>query len=482
MSTRRDHWPPRPPAGRFPRRIVLALAPLHAQFLSAMTTSVMRTVRACLRNPAAAAVILQFALATIAHGATAPGAITFVGTDSNIYYCDAKCPEPKCVTCKAAAIHVRRDDAIVPVADSAPDAGPAIATEYGLPTFSPDGKRLAYSSETHSQSGDSFVVWVYDLARSQPMQIFESRAERILYLAWLPDAQHLSFLLAEPRGLSLVLAELKESTPVRIVATGMPLYFDWGARPGELVLHMLALDSDRTEQVSLMSLTPTSQNVVKLLSRGRTPFKTPAWSPDGRRLAYIANNHAESNLVVADADAAHPRSVVSLPVGDNSFVWAPDSAHLAYSTAIMARNPIYHGIKLVDVASANSRWLTHNDVAAFFFAPDSRHLAYIGVPEDKPYYTWSVVDLKTGAEKTLGNFLATSEESVAYRYFDQLAVSHTIWSPDSSSFIYAGVRLVGSPGQSLGFAPPPAAYIVPIDGSEPRRISTAVLAFFSPAK
>ncbi len=56
-----------------------------------------------------------------------PGAITYVGTDSNIYYCDAKCAQPKCITCKAAAIHVRRDDAIMPVtlADDVPDAGPA---------------------------------------------------------------------------------------------------------------------------------------------------------------------------------------------------------------------------------------------------------------------------------------------------------------------------------------------------------------------
>ena len=86
-------------------------------------------------------------------------------------------------------------------------------------------------------------MWVYDLARSQAMPIFESRSERIVYLVWTPDGQHLSFLLGEPRGLSLVLAEVKESTPVRIVTTGMPLYFDWGAQPGEVALHTLALDS-----------------------------------------------------------------------------------------------------------------------------------------------------------------------------------------------------------------------------------------------
>ena len=444
----------------------------------------MRSARACLQISTAAAAILMLALGSIAQGAPTPGAITFVGTDSNIYYCDTKCAEPKCITCKAAAIHVRREDTIMPVvlADTVSEQGPASDSVYGWPTFSPDGKRIAYSAETHKQSEDSFAVWVYDLARSQAMPIFESRSERIVYLVWTPDAEHLSFLLGEPHGLSLVLAQVKESTPVRIVTTGMPLYFDWGARPDEVALHTLALDSDRTERVSLMSLTPTSQNVVKVLSSGRTPFKTPAWSPDGKHLAYVENYHAESNIVVADADASHPRSVVSLPVGENSFVWAPDSAHLAYTTAITPQDPTFNGIKLVDIATANSKWLTKDDVAAFFFAPDSRHVAFIGVPAEKPYYTWSVVDVRTGAEKSLGNFLATPDESTAYRYFDQLAVSHTIWSPDSSSFIYAGVRLEGSPEKALGYAPPPSAWIVPIDGSAPHAVSNAVLAFFSPVK
>ncbi len=448
-----------------------------------MTTSAMRSARACLQISIVAALTLLFALGSNAHASA--GAIAYVGTDSNIYYCDTKCAEPKCITCKAAAIHVRRDDTIMRAlfADTVPEQGPAAADfVYGWPTFSPDGKRIAYTAETRKQSEDSFAVWVYDLARSDAMPIFESRSERIIYLVWTPDAAHLSFLLAEPHGLSLVLAEVKESTPVRIVTTGMPLYFDWGARSDEVALHTLALDSDRTEQVSLMALTPTSQNVVKVLSTGRTPFKNPAWSPDGKHLAYVENYHAESNIVVADADAGHPRSVVSLPVGENSFVWAPDSAHLAYATAITAQDPTYNGIKLVDIATANSKWLTKDDVAAFFFAPDSRHIAFIGVPAEKPYYNWSVVDAKTGAQKLLGNFLATSDESTVYHYFDQVAVSHTIWAPDSSAFIYAGVKLEGSPEKALGYAPPPSAWIVPIDGSAPHSIANAVLAFFSPAK
>ncbi len=454
----------------------------------------MRLVRGCIPLSAAAAILLLLN-ATIARAATLPvGNITYVGTDSNIYYCDAKCAQPKCITCKGEGAHVRRDGTIAPVAwpvqmpDELPgrpgrpeENAPRTGAEYGWPTFSPDGKLLAYTSQTFKKDGMSYAVWVYEIARQVSMQIFESRSERVIYLMWLGDGKHLSFLLGEPRGLSLILAEMKESAPVRIVTTGLPLYFAWGATPGELAVHLLAINSDRTEQVALMSLTPTSQNIDKVLSNGRTPFKNPCWSPDGKHLAYIASYHAESNIIVAEADGKNPRSVVSLPVGENSLIWAPDSAHLAYSTAITAQNPVYHGIKLVEIASATSKWLTKVDVAAFFFSPDAQHLLYIGVPAEKPYYNWSVIDVRTGNEKTLGNFLSTPDESTVYRYFDQLAVSHTIWSPDSKAFIYAGVRLVGDPERAIGVSPPPLAWVVPIDGSEPHQIATAVIAFFSPA-
>jgi dipeptidyl aminopeptidase/acylaminoacyl peptidase len=161
--------------------------------------------------PAAAIILLLTAARRAAAGTATAGMITFIGTDSNIYYCDAKCAEPKCITCKTAATHVRRDDAnaIVRVQDSAPDENSRALNAYAWPTFSPDGKRLAYSSESHKPGENSFAVWVYDLAGHTRIQIFESRTDRVVYVTWLPDNSHLSFLLGQPQGLSLMLAEVK---------------------------------------------------------------------------------------------------------------------------------------------------------------------------------------------------------------------------------------------------------------------------------
>lgn len=438
-----------------------------------------RLARAALRCAAPAAAI--FLCGGISAAATLHGAIGYVGTDDQIYYVPRISAKPRCLTCPPEGTEVRRRSGIEPVALVSTAPHKPRERHYGWPTFSPDGSKLAYVSVTSSGKSHEFGLWVYDLRHPGARRIYQSESERVIYLQWLADSRRLSFLVAIPDALSLMLARADKPAPIRIVMTGMPLYFDWNEAASRLVVHTAGSDPDTSERVSLLSVAQTDQHVDKILSHGRSPFAAPSWSPDGKHLAYIANYGVEAALVVAAPDGSHPRTIVSLPVGDDSFVWLPDSKRIAYSTTIVPHERVYAGIRIVDVATATSRMLTKDPVDAYFPSPDGRYLAYISVPKNKQYYWWKLINLKTGKIRELTRFLSTDQEAISYRFFDQFQLSHTIWAPDSGAFVFAGVRLLVEPGQSLGAVPPPSVWVMPADGGAPRNVGHGVIAYFSPA-
>ncbi len=432
---------------------------------------------------------LMFVLALI--GLAAPraalagsaGRIAFIGTDYNVHTCSGACAHPRCITCPSHGIHVELSPESSPVRlvqEVAPEPAPR-PMHYGWPTFSPDGKKLAFAWAGPRADGNLFGVSVYELDTAQTLDIFASRTQKIVYISWTPDGKNLSFLAREPQGLSLMLAEVKEHAPVRIVMSGVPLFFDWSRNAERLVVHTRTADPSAGDSIQMLRLTPTNQVVERVLTKGRVPFRTPCWSADGRHLAYIANFAAETYVVVTGPDGTHPRSLASLPVGQSSFVWSPDSRHIAFSTAVIGSEGLYHGINLLDIKSGDTKQLTRDDVLAYFFSPDGRYLAYIAVPENRPYYTWKIIELKDARVRALDNFISTEPEALAYRYFDQLALSHTIWSPDSKEFVYAGVKLFGSPRHALRLTPAPQLWIVPVGGGKSRSVAPATLAFYAPA-
>ncbi len=412
--------------------------------------------------------------------AASPGRLAFVGIDDNIYECTGDCARPRCVTCPVHGTEARSAGMRAVAFEQPQDDG---ATKFAWPTYSPDGHKLACLSSGSKQGRLAYGVYVYDLDKMISTRIFESSTERGIYLFWLPDGARLSFLVTEPDDrLTLMLAQARGDAPIRIVASGAPLYFDWNPKT-ELLLHTTTAGPE-AERVSLMHITPTSQDVERVLARGPAPFKSPCWSPDGAHVAFVASQDDIAQLYLADANGANPRAMTKLMVGENSFVWAPDSRHIAFSTAQLPPHTVMDGVSLLDIRDRSVKRLVNDDVAAFYFSPDSKRIAYVSVPPEQPFYTWNVIDLRSGKTRKLGSFLTTNEETQAWRYFDQLSLSHSIWAPDSSAIAFAGLPVETPHGEMppnpIG-TPPPGVMIIPIGGAKPRRIADGVLAFWSHA-
>ena len=84
-------------------------------------------------------------------------------------------------------------------------------------------------------------------------------------------------------------------------------------------------------------LVDVADGVMHPLTADRRGVSSPRWSPDGARLAFLANASAESGakkqvwiLPMRGGDA---RRLTDAPRGVQQFAWSPDGAAIAYETA-----------------------------------------------------------------------------------------------------------------------------------------------------
>jgi Tol biopolymer transport system component len=183
-------------------------------------------------------------------------------------------------------------------------------------------------------------------------------------VAWAPDRRRLALAGA---GVLYVLDTASTSLP-----SPLPLGAGLDAAAGEIVSDAmpawspdgtrLAFTRRRTEYRTENASDPAPREwttqicVARADGSGVTCLAglpgragSPAWSPDGRRLAFAAGDASVPTarsrldcptvLYVADADGANARAVTALPaeircgtlyVGDTGPAWSPDGRHLAF--------------------------------------------------------------------------------------------------------------------------------------------------------
>lgn len=93
----------------------------------------------------------------------------------------------------------------------------------------------------------------------------------------------------------------------------------------------------------------------RTILRSRNPIMSPAWSPDGERLAYVSFENDRRPAVFVHDVASGDRRLVSDRVGINSApAWSPDGGRLAMTLSHEGAPNIY----VLDVGSDNLRQVT----------------------------------------------------------------------------------------------------------------------------
>lgn len=109
---------------------------------------------------------------------------------------------------------------------------------------------------------------------------------------------------------------------------------------------------------------------------------SPAWSPDGSKLAYVTFESGRSALVIQTLDSGAVRQVASFPQHNGAPAFSPDGSKLAFALSKTGSLNLY----LMDLGTGQIRQVTDdrsNNTEPTWF-PDSQTLAYTSDQSGRP--------------------------------------------------------------------------------------------------
>jgi len=69
--------------------------------------------------------------------------------------------------------------------------------------------------------------------------------------------------------------------------------------------------------------------------------KSPVWSPDGTRIAFVSNRDGNNEIYVMGSDGSQQRRLTDNPCSDSEPEWSPDSQSILFTSDCSGRDQIY---------------------------------------------------------------------------------------------------------------------------------------------
>ena len=128
-----------------------------------------------------------------------------------------------------------------------------------------------------------------------------------------------------------------------------------GAFATRIVYITVNKNKDGTKKYSLQ-VSDADGYSPQILLESREPLLSPAWSPDGKKLAYVSFEAKNSAIYVQDIITGNRDRIASNPGINSAPAWSPDGSRLALTLSKDGNPEIY----IFHIASKMLRRLTHN--------------------------------------------------------------------------------------------------------------------------
>ena len=263
----------------------------------------------------------------------------------------------------------------------------------GSPRWSPDGKYLSFSSSRPGKARGN-QVWLLDRNGGEAWQLTELKG-RLQGYEWSPDAKRLALVIGDPDP------EADPGPSPQPGASATPRV------PKPIVIDRYHYKQDGQGYLlsgrhSYIYLFDLATKKLERLTKSKWDESSPAWSPDGTRIAFMSNHSDDpdrdptAQLFVVDAKAESTEKAltpVATRAGRSRPEWSPDGKWIAFLDGDERKYGAYSmehlGLVATDGASAPARLKAAEDLDRGVFQPrftqDGKSITFL-VTDDRSVY------------------------------------------------------------------------------------------------
>ena len=241
-------------------------------------------------------------------------------------------------------------------------APPEEHTDDLRPTFSPDGRWVAFTREANKKPR-SANVYVVPVAGGEARRVSLGdvwAGGEIRGQTWTPDGSSIVASwspYAWSTTASLWRVPASGGVPEQVAVGGDNANAPSISRRGNRLAFVQAhIDSDIWE-IGVSGSPPKGHSPRKLIASSRRD-ETPQISPDGSKIAFGSDRSGSAEVWICDRDGANALQLTRFGSNAGCPRWSPDSRRIVLESS--------NGIYVVDVAGGLPRRLTHDDWSHLF--------------------------------------------------------------------------------------------------------------------
>ncbi len=238
------------------------------------------------------------------------------------------------------------------------------------PSWSPDGKRIAFMSDrdghVHARHGwSTYEIYVMNADGSNPQNLTNNPSDD-RNPSWSPDGERIVFSSARdednPQNSEIYVMDADGSNLQKLTDNPNDDRDPSWSPDGERIVFSSARDGHVENKFGLTDeiyVIDADGGNEQRLTDNRNNDWDPVWSPDGKRIAFIADRKGDLvkfDIYVMDADGGNQQKLVNNRGWDSSPSWAPNGERIAFTSERDGNYEIY----VMDADGGNQQNLTNN--------------------------------------------------------------------------------------------------------------------------